>query len=185
MFEITEETSILFANNPASPLKIFFAAGGLYHLQATNQKNVLVKFPVNGKFQTSAEILKITSGIERPSKAPENVRDRNFDLALFHVVYNPSLLYTPARVFYNAGRCEIGPNFETLPYQFKQFILEHEKGHFYYSKENDADTYALNRFMARGFNASQAFFALEMVLKQTPENILRFKKIFNNISNFY
>ncbi len=184
IFEVEQPQTITFAN-PSQLLTIYLDSGEIYHLQASSNRLISVKFPDAGTFKTNAQIQGATSGIEVPKKISLPAQDRFNDKDLFHVKFNPTLTNSPARIYYEKGLCEVGPMFEALPYQFKKFILLHEKGHFFYSNEFNADLYALNYFMQSGYNASQAYFALEMVLKKSKENIERIDKAYKLAGSIY
>lgn len=87
----------------------------------------------------------------------------------------------PARIFPTTGKIEVGPLFAKQTEQIQDFIILHELGHFYYDKEENADIYALKKFLESGGNQSAAFDALERVISKTPENIQRIKQHLNNI----
>ena len=183
-FVIDQPTTVTFSNT-SNLLKIFFESGEIYHLQPSTNRKIEVKFPDNGTYKIYNDmILGARPGVEKPKKYTLPPQDRFNDKTNFHVVFNPDLKGSPARIFYEKGLCEVGPMFEALPYQFKKFILAHEQGHFFFSDEQAADLYALNQFMQCGYNASQAYFALEMVLKHSQENTERIKTLFEKTSNY-
>jgi hypothetical protein len=180
-FEISEPSTVNFATN--TNLQVFFKSGLPYHVEATDHKNKDVKFPVAGIYFTKNSVNKITPGIKYPKKIAMPKQDRYFNKFNFHVVVNKDLDNTPARIFYETGRCEVSPKFLKMPFQFQKFILEHEKGHFYYSDEFSADVYALNSFMQQGYNFSQAYYALSNILTPNKMNLQRINTIYNNIGD--
>ena len=183
MFEISEPTTITFICNGV--LNIKHENGLIYHLQETTNKRVKVKFPRVGFYESKNEIDLINLGIELPPTI-ENThkQDRSFSASNFEVVYNPNLTHTPARIFYEIARCEVGPKFKQYPTQWQQFIIEHEKAHLRYSSEFGADIAALNSFLKQGFNSSQAFYALSEVLTKKPQNLQRIKEIYKSNKSF-
>lgn len=184
-FIIDQPTTVTFSNT-SNLLKIFFKSGEIYHLQPATRKTIDVKFPDIGEYKVyNTNILGARAGFEIPKKYTLPAQDRFNDKTSFHVVFNPDLVGSPARIFYEKGLCEVGPMFEALPYQFKKFILYHEQGHFFFSDEQAADLYALNNFMQAGYNASQAYYALEMVLKHSKENTERIKTLFEKAGKIY
>jgi hypothetical protein len=178
-FKISEPSTVNFSTG--NNLQVFFSNGLPYHVEATSNQNKNVKFPVPGVYYSPNRINSINPGIKYPKiiKMPE--QDRYFNKFNFHIVEVPELKNTPARIFYETGRCEVSPSFLKMPFQFQKFIIEHEKGHFYYSDELNADIYALNSFMQQGFNYSQAYFALENLLTKNQLNLQRIKTIYNTI----
>lgn len=181
-FLIQYPQTIIFATPPSGELTIYNGRK-VYHIQKTTNGQTAVKFPDPGKYTANAEILSKSTGISKPSALIMGKADRNYKANSFHVVYNANLKDTPARIFYEIGRCEVGPAFLSLPLQWQKFILFHEKAHLFYSDEFNADKYALNYFMQKGYNFSQAKYALESVLKKSEENTNRIKTLLNIIKN--
>jgi hypothetical protein len=101
----------------------------------------------------------------------------------FEIVYNNAIGSTPARIFTNlpVAKIEVNEVFMAMPPQYKLFILLHEMGHMYYETEEKADLYALKKFLEMGYNASQAYYCLESILKQTPQSISRLKHIISQL----
>ena len=183
VFEISAPESVVFATDSARPLLIYKKGGAVYHVQRSKNGFTKVKFPKTGIYSSNCKI--VQSGLKIDIKNPPELpkADRNYDPSKFHIVYNPNLMNTPARIFYELGRCEVGPTFYSYPIQWQQFILLHEKGHLFYSKEIDADLYAVREFIKQGFNYSQAAYAMENVLRHNKENIERIEKILNILKN--
>lgn len=100
----------------------------------------------------------------------------------FNIEINPNLKGTPARIFTDVGKVEIGQNFKQYPPQIRLFILLHELGHFYYITEWKADLFAAYWYINLGYNASNAFYALSKVLSHSPANTERLQKLFNQIT---
>lgn len=100
----------------------------------------------------------------------------------FKIVLNPNLTTTPARNFTHKGIIEISPKFKKYPFCIRKFIIYHERGHFYYKNEEDADLWAANEFIKAGYNNSSAFYALKNVLNfDSKINKDRIKKLFKNL----
>lgn len=181
-FHVEEPQTIEFKTRPGDLLKIHFAGSGqLYHLQICEKQTTKVKFPEADKFTSNCPAIGATSGIEKPKNIEPDKQDRYFNPRLFHIVFNPKLNGSPAQIYYEIGRCEVGPKFQTLPYQVQKFILEHEKAHCFYSNEFSCDKWALNSYLQQGFNATQAFIALDQYLSKAPENIKRIKAVYNQL----
>jgi hypothetical protein len=171
------------ANLSGGNITIFTDKNKVYHVELTDHTNKDVKFPCIGTYYTKNKVNNVRAGINYPKKISLPKTDRNFNKHLFKVVVNPDLDFTPARIFYEIGICEVSPAFLKMPIQFQEFILEHEKGHFFYSDELNADLCALNSFGQKGYNLSQAFFCLENILKPSAEKSKRVSNLENNIKN--
>jgi hypothetical protein len=90
---------------------------------------------------------------------------------------------SPAKMNIRTGTIYTSPKFDSLkPYE-KRFIIEHEKGHFFYDKEFDADLYACKMLLSKGYNLTQCVNALKNTLTRSPENIQRIRYIFNQLKN--
>jgi len=112
---------------------------------------------------------------------PPGDRDRWTDDP--EIVFNPSLQNTIARNFTDIGVIEVGPRFNELIDPMKVFIIEHEKGHFFYSDEFNADLFALVNFIRKGYNASTAYYTLENYLNKSSQQVNRLKDMFETINN--
>lgn len=91
--------------------------------------------------------------------------------------------FTPARMNRFTGEVQVRNDFKNLPNEQRFYILMHEEGHTRYKNEDDCDLYALKKFLNKGFNPSQAIYALKNNLRNAPENRERIQKIFNQIKN--
>lgn len=98
------------------------------------------------------------------------------------IVFNGSL-DTIARNFTDQGIIEVGPRFQQLIPPMKVFIIQHEKGHFLYSDEFNADLFALVNFVRMGYNVSTAYYTLEKYLSKSPQQVQRLRKLFENINS--
>ena len=112
--------------------------------------------------------------------------DRNYPVEGIKVEKNQrgDMGTTPARIFPQLGIIETAPVFDTYPKPIKLFILLHELGHTQYSREIDADLFALKQYLDLGYNGSMAFYALSHILKVSPANIIRLKKVFAHLMNY-
>lgn len=180
-FEISAPSTALIQTPKNGPLIILNDSGLIWHKQNTFKPISAVKIPFAGRFETNGKILDVKKGIKIPNSLKLPAKTRNFDSSNFQVVHNPNLKHTPARIFYDKGICEVSTAFKNLPIQWQEFILLHEKAHFKYEAEQDADRWALNEFLQKGFNASQAFFALRDVLRKSEENLNRQREIYKQI----
>ena len=117
---------------------------------------------------------------------PEPDRDftRPFDICYDPKVKGPACIYaTPHPDYMDRTKIFVGDLFLSMPYQAQQFVLSHEKGHFKYSDEIGADLWALNDFLSKGFNPSQAVYCLEKYLSYKPENVKRIFELYNRVKN--
>lgn len=99
------------------------------------------------------------------------------------VVYNHSLVITPARINSKTGVIEVGRKFKSFPFPVRLFILCHEEGHLLYSDEYNADLYACKLYVNNGYNKSNAFYSLSKVLKPSKENSNRIFELFKTIQS--
>lgn len=99
----------------------------------------------------------------------------------YYYVRNSDMKHTPARIDVSKGEIQLSDEFYKLPLQIQYFIKWHEIGHFYYNTEKFADLFALYQFLKHGYNESNAFYAIDKVLSDTPENKMRTKELFNQI----
>jgi hypothetical protein len=180
-FDISNPSTCLIQVPKNSPLLVLNQRGQIWHQQTTFRPVVSVKIPFSGTYSTNGKIIEIKEGIKKPAIISLPKKTRNFDDSNFKIIHNPNLKGTPARIFFEKGICEVSTNFQKLPIQWQEFILLHEKGHFKYEEETSADTFALNEFLQKGYNASQAFFALRDVLRKSEENLNRQKEIYKQI----
>lgn len=111
-------------------------------------------------------------------RLPPAQRDRWKDVT---IVKDPNLRGTPAQIFTDTGLIKTGPTFESYPLPVQKFLIEHEKGHFFYLDESACDLYALVNYLRMGYNASMAYATLSKILSRGGPNIQRIKEIFNNI----
>jgi hypothetical protein len=157
----------------------------VYYFRYLDGKTPRIKFnvPDKGAYISNVpfEVVR-TCGIEIPKtfpRLPDANRDRWKPIKL---VYNPEMkTTTPVRIFTDSGVVEYGPRFMSFIKPVQTFLIEHEKGHFFYSNEEDCDLYALVNFLRMGYNQSTAYYTLRNVLSRTDENIKRLKIIFSNI----
>ena len=103
------------------------------------------------------------------------------DFKAYRIVENFDLVGSPARINRKAGIIEISPAFKQLNEQEQEFILLHEKGHFFYADEFCCDLFAMVNYLNKGYNKSQAYQCMHKVLKLHPINQQRIKQIFDNL----
>lgn len=150
----------------------------------TRERVLFVNLPRSGKYEIQPAPQNITFE-NLPLNQYQNIElptpDRVPNGKTLFVSSNPCPKFTPARMNRFTGEVQVRDDFKKLPNEQRYFILMHEEGHTLYSKEEDCDLYALKKFLNKGFNPSQAFYALKKNLRNAPENYARIKKIFDQI----
>lgn len=163
---------------------IYDAAGNLHYFRHLDGKTPRIKFnlPECGRFSFDCPviILKIVP-IEIPTMWPELPKADRDRYKQMNIVYNPDLKGTPARIFTDTGLVEVSDSFLAHPPTIRKFLLLHEQGHFFYSKEEDCDLWALVNYLRLGYNRSMSYYALTFILSRSPENVNRLKSALNNI----
>ena len=152
-----------------------------------NGKFDCIKFkaPFSGFFTSSEPVKKI-------EKHPFHIEPSGIELYPYErnlkrpyvLSFNGELseIDTPARIFAHQypALIEIGKRFYHFSPQVRYFILLHELGHQFYKTEHKTDLFALKRFLDEGFNASEAFNALN-ILHKSPQAQDRIKKLFEQL----
>lgn len=166
---------------------VYDANGKLYYFRYLDGKTYRIKFniPDPGHYTANVpiNIVKIVD-VEIPDKyptLPPAVRDRWKDTTL---VYNPDMdsqTSTPIRIYTATGVIEYGDKFLTYPKPIQVFLIEHEKGHFFYVDEEACDMFGLLNFVRKGYSQSQAYYAMLHILNRSRENVSRIYALFNNI----
>ena len=180
--------TIRFANRPTL-VQFYDDKGRLFYYRRLDGKTSTIKVNLPEEMalhsNTQFEILRKDSlhPIELRYKLPKP--DRNFSTDIKIVMGQPDKMKgSPARIYPAIGQVEVHPDTLSLPLPIQEFILFHEIGHCKYKDEFNADIYALNEFLKRGYNTSMAFYALADILRTNPANMKRIKKIFRTIQNF-
>ena len=192
-FHVTDPvTYTITFDDGATPklFQVYDEGGDLYYFRYLDGKTgtININFPHSGIFRgdndnqftiiSSKPLVPDGQNIQLPKP------DRNFDMSKIKIEMNPKLTGTPARIFPTIGIMEWGPKMMGYTKAIRVFISLHEAGHMLYSKEMDADLWALKSFLGLGYNASTAFYALSDVLHLNPENIKRIRKMFEHVMNF-
>jgi hypothetical protein len=173
-------------NSPAPVFSLLDSGGNVYHIRTMpkdcSELDVNILHPdtytascpcvynFNGAVKTNGNSISLA--------IPERFRYR--DIIVLH---NPYLQGTPARIFTNSmpAKIEVGDKFYSYPKQVRLFILLHEYGHLFYATEWKVDLFALKMFLQMGYNASQAFYALSMILGNSPQSKERIVRLFNSL----
>jgi hypothetical protein len=190
--QITKPCTVFVRFVHELPLKFVLIneQGKVYYFRYLDGKTPRIKFNIldAGYYDSNVpfEVVKKTE-IEKPFNLPSLPtpdRERRKD---FLVTENFSLVNTPARIFTqgydgkSAPVIELSSKFSDYPKAIQDFIFFHEQGHLMYSKEEDADVYALVKCLQKGHNRSMCFYALSHILKKSPANMERLKSLLNNI----
>ena len=146
---------------------------------------VKVKCPFSGYFECNQKVKRIE---KHPFKIePSGIKLYTYERNLkrpYVIQFNPELseIDTPARIFTQQypALIEIGRRFYHFSPQVRYFILLHELGHQFYKTEHKTDLFALKRFLDEGFNASEAFNALN-ILHKSPQAKERIEKLFSEL----
>jgi hypothetical protein len=177
--------------NKPKLFNVYDSEGNLYYFRHLDGKtgSIELNFPDNGHFTTddttpftiTASKPLVPSGQDIPLPPP----DRSYDASNLKIqVGPPSMGSTPARIFPKIGVIEYNPNMTKYPYPIRLFILLHELSHTQYTNEASADAMALKLYLGMGYNASMAYYSLSHILKVSPDNVVRLKKMFSNIMNY-
>lgn len=165
-----------------------FHDGKMYHHRecdkdekpfSTSSFNVVKSgsYTVNDATNFSRNAIKISN--YNTIALPAKERDVKID-GDFYFTKNNSMK-TPARIFTQTGEIQVGNSYEKYSEQVQRFIVLHEMGHMYYITEWKCDLYALLFFLKEGYNDSNAFYALEKVLRHSPQNMKRINNIYAQI----
>lgn len=104
------------------------------------------------------------------------------------VIEVPYLMGTPARANHVTGVIEISKaHFKNMPETYKQFVIEHEKGHLKLNTRNEfaADEYAMNKLLKKGYPLTEILQSLTRVLShKDPQHYGRTLRLFNNLRNY-
>lgn len=160
-------------------------AGQVYYFRYLDGKTPRIKFniPDAGRYTGNVpfEVVKVAS-IEIPKRFPVLPKPDRDRWKPIKMKYNPKMnTTTPIRIFTDTGVVEYNDRFVSFIQPVQKFLIEHEKGHFFYSDEQNCDLYALVNFLRMGYNQSTAFYSLKNILSRTNENLQRLKAIFSNI----
>lgn len=188
MSVVVSRPSTLYVRFPSGIMPrlftLFDESGKVYYFRYLDGRTPRIKIniPDNGIYDGSHpfEVYK-TEPIELPDswpKLPPAERDRWKEVT---IVKDSSLKGTPAQIYTDSGLIKTAPVFDTYPLPVQKFLIEHEKGHFFYLDESKCDLYALVNYLRMGYNASMAYATLSRILSRSQTNIQRMKDIFNSI----
>jgi len=183
-FDIAQECTIYISGELPEYIELRNAAGKVFYFRYLDKKEQSVKININkpgeyyANFTAEATIEPIS--IFQPVKAlPQKERDLRRDIK----IQETDLQQTPARMFAMFGIIQYDrEKFKELPLPCKVFILLHEIGHFFYVTEWKTDLFALYHFCKLGYNPSNAFYTLSMLLDTNKEQgEQRVKNLYNVI----
>lgn len=90
--------------------------------------------------------------IERKSGAPYKVK------------YTMGNVKVKAKIYRSLGTIYIDKSYLNYPQYVGKFLLEHEKAHYFYETEKFCDLWAANKMLKLGYNPSQLFDAIDLIL---------------------
>lgn len=125
-----------------------------------------VKFNLpRGKYFTCNNLTEVSPVKYDLPKLPK--RERNGKPEVFPVLIadNPN----KCTINFDKKVIIIDPELCKLPAFVLYYILEHERGHFYYSTEKYADLFAAHQMLKNGFNPSQIAQANNLTLTASPD----------------
>lgn len=178
----------VYVKFPIKPirLEVYNDNGKVYYFRELGGKFDSIKFNIchKGHYTLSENCIidKIVDIEIYPIKVQLPAPDRN-RMKPVKVVYNDSLILTPARIFSKQGVIEVGRKFKTFPFPIRLFILCHEEGHLLYADEFNADLYACKIYVDNGYNKSNALYALTKILKGGKRNTERILKLFKTLQS--
>lgn len=160
--------------------------GNLYYFRYLDGKTgqISLNLPYEGIFYSMDDfsVTRSTPIVLSGFRITLPVPDRNYDYNLDNITVSTGteeeLGRTPARMYYETGSIVVLPVFWTYPEPIREFIIEHEIGHLYYSNETNADLFAVKTFLTRGNNRSMAFYSLSHILHPGKKNEDRLDKVF-------
>lgn len=165
-------------------LFVLYDGQEVHYFRYLDGKTPRIKFrmPVPGLYNSDNdfEIVK-TVPVEIPDDLPSLPPAERDRWKGINVTYDPELMFT-ASIDTNAGTIYVGKKFRSLIKPVQIFIIEHEKGHFFYETEEKCDLFALVNFIRMGYNESTAYFALANVIRRSPQQMQRVRELFNQIS---
>ena len=145
-----------------------------------------LNLPRYGEYYTNVKIFDILPLIKNNINFQLYEPERNGRYKPFEIVKNfddSQMKGSPARIFTEVGRIELGKKFYQYTPQIRLFILLHELGHFFYKTEHKTDLFALYYYLLMGYNKSQALYALTKVLHPNQNNKQRILKLYNILKN--
>lgn len=172
--------------NPPIRVDVFNDNGKLYYFRELGGNFKTIKFNIchKGHYTISEDC--VINEITDINIIPVNVvlppPDRNREKEV-SIVFNKNMTSTPARINTKTGVIEIGKRFKLFPFPIRLFILCHEVGHFFYSKEENADLYACKIYVDNGYNKSNALYSLTKVLSVNIQNEKRILELFKKIQS--
>lgn len=164
-------------------LRIYDERKTLFYFHTLNPEQKTVHFNLpRGIYYTTNSVKQTTV---RKYKLPElPKRERNFKQPKkITVVYkeNPN----KASIFIEKHLIILDPSIKTLSRPQLVYILNHERGHYYYSTEHYCDLYAMREMLKKGFNPSQIAASLHGALSNAPGALERKNFIVGHCENIF
>lgn len=184
-FEIAQECSLFVPSNGLPDyMEIRNSAGKVFYFRHKPDGVETIKININkpGQYTANFDAFATVKPLEifNPIKQlPTKERDFRTEIQ----IHGKKLDKTPALIYAKYGVVHYDRDkFAALPIPCKVFILLHEIGHFFYTTEWKADTFALYHFCKLGYNPSNAFYTLSKILEgKSEEQELRLKNLHNCI----
>jgi hypothetical protein len=205
-----DKNRTIFLSFPVSPKKIKITVEclgdkSLVQFTAKIEKRDLVTYDID-EGNNTREFLDLAipfaqvCGFEaaQPTGRIYQSPDKKFNIKYFPVIkdyMSGKFMNTPARIGHKTGIIEVAASkFSTYTIPMRMMILLHEFSHKYknpemnvpISSETGADINALYIYLGIGFSKVDAIFVYANVFfkAQTPQNIVRMRKIMNYIQKF-
>lgn len=175
---------VAFIGQAPSMFKVFMSNSVIEYFRQLDGHTPRIKFNLvqPDVYSTSVpvQVIKIVP-VEIPDlpdlPAPERGRYKGEP----ETVYDPNWTESPASIFTDENVIVHGPQWKEQIPPIRLFIDLHEIGHLFYVTEEYCDLYAFVNFLRMGYNRSTAYYALSKVLRASPQNIDRLKKMTNTI----
>lgn len=178
---------VKFYSKIPNRFEIYDSNGELYFFRNLTPNNTSIKVNIAkaDTFTTNAEcFIKILPLEIIQIRVTLPAKEKDFFHERFIFRFNPNLKGTPARNFYKQGIIEYSPEFLTLPFPVRVFIMCHEIGHSYYHDEEKADLFGCKLFLKLGYNGTTALHSLTDVLNyDSKQNKYRIKRLYNILKN--
>lgn len=178
---------IVFTAEMPKLFVVYAENGEVEYFRHMDGKTPRIKFnlPNRGVYYCSVpfDISKVV-GVEIPPLPILPPASRNRWKGQPTIVYDPDWTISPASIMTDENIIVHGPAWKAQTPSVGLFIDLHEMGHLFYVEEEYCDLYAFVNFMRMGYNRSTAYYALDKVLRVTPQNVERIKKMFQTVQKY-
>jgi len=147
-------------------VKIYDAQAKPFYFFTLPEHQRFVKFNLpRGKYFTSCDLSEVNPVKYDLPKLPKRERGGKAEVFPVHIEPNPN----KCTINFDKKIITIDPELTKLPAFVLYYILEHERGHFYYETEKYADLFAAFQMLKNGFNPSQIAQANNLTLTFSPD----------------